>query len=505
MTSRDERPDGDAAEFPFAGSPADRSADPSADAPLTVSQLSRRILRLLEDEVGEVRVTGEVSGVRIPRSGHCYFMLKDADAAINAVCFRSALARARARPADGMQIELRGRLTAYAARSEYQIVVASMREAGLGDLMRRFLELKEKLKAEGLFEPSRKRPIPAVPRTIGVVTSPTGAALRDVLNVLGRRARGLRIVLSPAAVQGEAAPAEIVAAIERLQRHGRAEVLIVGRGGGSIEDLWAFNDERVVRAIAACPIPVIAAVGHETDTTLSDFAADLRAPTPSAAAELVSAHYGELEQRLGLFKSRLARTVAQSVREIRARLERCRSSWGLRGPVERLGQTAQRVDDLRERLDRAGRFIAQSPRQQLQALHLRLRQAAPVRRLQRLRDQLQRHRALLAAAGPALWRPRLRHAAGLLAQLDRRMATAAATRQRRRQERLEALSARLAALGPEAVLQRGYSIVTHGARARVVRDPASLRTGETVRVRSAGGRWKAAVLPPGDDLFERTD
>jgi exodeoxyribonuclease VII large subunit len=470
--------------------------------PLSVGELSRRIVRLLEGEIGEVGVVGEVSGVRIPRSGHCYFMLKDAEAAIHAVCFRATLARCRFVPVDGMRVEAWGRVTAYPPRSEYQVVVSSMREAGLGELMRRFLELKEKLRREGLFDAARKRPIPRVPRTVGIVTSPTGAALRDILNVLGRRARGLKIVLSPAAVQGEAAPPEIVRAIERLRRHGKAEVIIVGRGGGSIEDLWAFNDERVARAIAASPIPIVSAVGHETDTTLADYAADLRAPTPSAAAELVSAHYDELDERLRLLRERLARTAAQRLRTARARLDRCHASWGMRHPVERLGLAMQRADELRERLERAVGRAGQRRRRLLEELGARLRPAAPLRRLRLMRDRLARDRSLLAAAGPARWRPRLRHGRALLDQWRQRLRTVVAGRQRERFGGLRGLSERLTAVSPAAILRRGYSIVTHGARDRVVTDPRVLMTGEVVRVRSASGRWKAGVLPPGDDLFD---
>jgi exodeoxyribonuclease VII large subunit len=469
---------------------------------LTVGELSRRVARLLEGQIGEVTVVGEVSGARVPRSGHCYFMLKDAEAAIRAVCFRSTLTRARLVPADGMRLELRGRVTAYVARGEYQIVVGSMREAGLGELMRRFMELKEKLRAEGLFDAALKQPIPRLPRAVGLVTSPTGAALRDMLNVLGRRARGLRVYLSPTAVQGEAAPAEIVRAIERLQRHGRAEVIVVGRGGGSIEDLWAFNDERVVRAIAACNIPIVSAVGHETDATLADYAADLRAPTPSAAAELVSAHYGDLADRVALLGRRLGRAHAQRLDAARARLERCRVSWGLRRPAQRLDLAMQRLDDLAERLERAGRAAAPRRRQALESFAARLRQAAPGRRLALAGERLARSRALLASFGPARWRPRLRQDGARVEQLARRLRNALEQRNRSRRARLAALGALLASIGPEAVLRRGYSIVTHGARQRVVTDPAALREGEVVRVRSSGGRWRAAVLDSAPDLFD---
>lgn len=475
----------------------------SADSrPMTVGELSRRIQRLLETGIGEVRATGEVSNVRLPRSGHCYFLLKDSEAAINAVCFRSSLARCGFTPIDGMQVEVRGRVTAYTPRSEYQIIVTSMRKAGLGDLMLRFEQLKQKLRAEGLFDQERKRPIPRVPRRIGIVTSATGAALRDMLNVLGRRARGLELWLAPAAVQGDTAPLEIVRAIERLARHGQVEVIVVGRGGGSIEDLWAFNDERVVRAIAASPIPVISAVGHETDTTLSDYAADLRAPTPSAAAELVCAHHAELNERLTMLGGRLARATRHRLQLAGQRLERSRASWGMRRPVDRCLLAGQRLDEMREQLSSSLQQCLRDQRTRLRHLDGRLRLAEPMRRLRLMDQRLQHVRGLLHAAGPARWRPRLLHARSIVDQLAARRNTAVTTQLERKTTRLQALADRLHASSPTAILQRGYSIVTHGGRGRVVTDPARLRTGEVVRVRSAGGEWSAAVLPLGGDLFE---
>lgn len=481
------------------------SALSSAARPLTVSEAARRITRLLEEQIGQVWLTGEVSNVRIPASGHCYFLLKDAGAAINAVCFRSALARQPLAPREGMELEVRGRVTAYAPRSEYQVIVETIREAGAGALMRRFLELKEKLTAEGLFDRERKRPIPRLPRRIGIVTSSTGAALRDMLNVLGRRVRGMEIWLAPAAVQGAAAPCEIAAAIARLEHHGRAEVIIAGRGGGSIEDLWAFNEEAVVRAIAACSIPVISAVGHETDTTLADYAADLRAPTPSAAAELVSEHHGELADRLDGLQRRLNRAMGQALGERRARLERCRASWGLRSPRERLLGGAQRCDELRGRLETAAQRVVRGRNNELAGLRERLTRASPAVRLKRSRERLDQLRRRLTASGPRRIGADCQNGRRIAAQTSQRLELTVRHRLRTARARLDAASARLGALNPEAVLQRGYSIVTQGKRERVVTGPGQARPGAVVRIRGAGGVWRAAALDDQPDLFENMD
>lgn len=490
--------------------PTDSSAPlagpaPAADKPVTVSELSTRILRLLEGQIGQVSVVGEVSNVRTPASGHCYFILKDAGAAINAVCFRNTFCRQLVRLRDGLKIEVHGRVTAYTQRSEYQIIVETIREAGLGDLMRRFLELKEKLKNEGLFDSQRKRAIPRLPRAIGLVTSSTGAALRDMLNVLGRRVRGARIYLSPAAVQGDAAPGEIVQAIERLQRHACADVIIVGRGGGSIEDLWAFNDERVVRAIAACSIPVISAVGHETDTTLADYAADLRAPTPSAAAELVSAHYGQTAEQVEQYQHRLLRCIQYLLAERRARLAHCVGSWGLRKPQERLNLAAQRLDDLKEDLETTGRRILLQRSARLENLARRLTRANPLHQVATMRAKLNQAQSLLTASGPPRWLPRLAASSQKLGQLRCRLTLTMDAHQQRRRLLLTATRQRLEAVNPAAILQRGYSIVTHGKRDRIVTGPAQVREGEVIHIRSSGGRWRAAALPLEADLFDAAE
>ncbi len=451
-----------------------------AERALTVTELSRRIERLLEGEIGRVKVEGEISNFRLPQSGHAYFLLKDADCAIHAVCFRSTLSAIRVALADGKKIEVTGRVTAYTSRSEYQIVIESAREAGIGDLMRRFIELRDRLKAEGLFDPARKKALPYLPRVIGVVTSSTGAALRDILNVLNRRARGLEIIVSPCAVQGDAAPGEIVRALRRLEKHRRCEVVIVGRGGGSIEDLWSFNDERVVRAIAACSIPIVSAVGHETDTTLCDFVADLRAPTPSAAAEIVTARHAETLQLMAASRRRLDRAMTATLAERRSLLENLARSWGMRSPIERLNAAMQRADELSERLNRA-------PKLKMEWARTRLNQAAL--RLGSLRPDLRRL-------------PKIASSRESLRQWTARLDLAPRSRLREKGLALGSLAARLESLAPKSVLKRGFSIVTRGEGKSLVTRPDQVRPGQTVRIESAGGVWRAAALPQGEDLFD---
>ncbi|HBF34338.1 TPA: exodeoxyribonuclease VII large subunit, partial [Candidatus Sumerlaeota bacterium] len=276
-------------------------------APMTVTDLTRYIKRLLETDFAEVEVEGEISNWKQAASGHAYFNLKDSGAMLASVIFQGSRVRLPFAPSEGSKVVARGKISVYEARGQYQLIVSSMRETGQGDLFRRFLELKEKLEKEGLFDPARKRQLPPLPKRIGIVTSPSGAALRDIIHVIRRRFPGVELLISPTLVQGVEAPGEIVKALRRLikfdEQERKAErtgvdVIIAGRGGGSIEDLWAFNEEIVARAIAASPIPIISAVGHETDFTIADFVADLRAPTPSAAAEIVVAEIWGLRERV---------------------------------------------------------------------------------------------------------------------------------------------------------------------------------------------------------------
>lgn len=352
-------------------------AVPVPPKPLTVTELTRQVKQLLEGQIGQVAVEGELSNWRLSPAGHGYFVLKDESATVACVIFRSAASRLRFEPRDGQQLLVEGQLSVYEARGQYQIIVERMTEAGLGLLFQRFNELKDKLQAEGLFAPQRKKPLPLLPRCVGIVTSPSGAAIRDILNILRRRFANLRIILAPVRVQGAEAPGEIAAAIERFNRHGMAEVLIVGRGGGSIEDLWAFNEEMVARAIAASRIPIISAVGHETDFTIADFVADLRAPTPSAAAELVVANRADLAARIDGLTRRLVQAIMARLDSARLRLEGLVNSYAMRSPLDRLAQARQRLDDLTLRLSELAVGALRDRRQRFQTWNARLEALNP--------------------------------------------------------------------------------------------------------------------------------
>lgn len=480
-----------------------RASATSAERPLSVTEISHRITRLLEDGIGRVWIEGEVSNLRVPASGHAYFVLKDEGAALNAVCFRGALAQLRVKLESGAKLEVYGRVTAYSARSEYQIIVERARESGLGELMRRYLELRDKLKAEGIFDEARKRPLPPYPRAVGIVTSSTGAALRDMLTVLRRRAPGLTIYIAPASVQGDAAPGEIVSAIRRLLRDGRSEVIICGRGGGSIEDLWAFNDERVVRAIAASKIPVVSAVGHETDTTLADFAADLRAPTPSAAAEIVTRNYHEVGLKVARYSESIVRSMARGLRDARSRLSSCSESWGMRRPLQDLASAQQRADDLAERLSRGVYRQYQERRLDLTARLKALASASPAGRIAGERDHLANLKFRLQTARPDVrWKVRIDLGRIEGRQLRLRLQHASLRRNAEKGLRLQALVGRLGSLAPESILRRGYSIVTSSNGRKILTGPGQARTGENLRIQSRGGTWRAAALGDEPELFD---
>ena len=343
------------------------------------------IRRLFERDnlLGRVRVWGELSNFRRHHSGHCYFTLKDAGASLRCVMFRSKAVGLKFVPRDGLRVRLAGNVSVYERDGNYQLYVESMLPDGLGDLSAAFAKLREKLLAEGLFDESRKQPIPVMPKAIGVVTSPTGAALRDIVTVARRRHGGIPIILVPAQVQGEEAPEQIVRGIELLDRSGRVDVIVIGRGGGSIEELWAFNDERVVRAVAAAVMPIVSAVGHQTDFTLSDFAADLRAATPSQAAELVVPDRLELLRRLSAARRRLNQALRHRLIERRLRLERCLQSSLFRRPQELLRDRSQLLDQLSERLTHALKAALDERQQRLRIANEKLNLLNPWGVLQR--------------------------------------------------------------------------------------------------------------------------
>ncbi len=324
--------------------------------PLSVSEVTERIKALLEDDeaLADVRIAGEISNLSRPASGHMYFTLKDAGAQIRCVMWRSAVARLRRLPANGDAVVARGRISVYERDGQYQLYADSLVASGVGDLYQEFERLKAKLEAEGLFDAARKRALPAFPRALGVVTSPTGAAFQDILNVLRRRFPLIEVILAPTLVQGEDAPPQIVRAIQALNEPALGcDVILVARGGGSLEELWAFNDERVVRAIAGSRVPVVSGVGHEVDFTLADFAADVRAPTPSAAAEIITPDIAELRQNVDALSAGLNEAMQARIDAARADLETLRRALRMLSPLGELARSRERIGELRARLDAA--------------------------------------------------------------------------------------------------------------------------------------------------------
>ena len=348
-------------------------------APLSVSQLTEQIKDLLEGSFPSLWVSGEISNFARPQSGHCYLTLKDQDAQIRAVMWRGAASKVDFEMKDGMEVVCQGNIDVYAPRGSYQLVIRKIQPLGVGSLEQKLRQLQAKLAAEGLFDPDTKRPLPIFPRTIAVVTSPTSAAVRDFLEVLKRRWNGVRVIVLPVRVQGDGAAAEIAAAIETAgQLTTRIDTLVVTRGGGSLEDLWAFNEEVVVRAIHASPIPVISGVGHEIDVTLADLAADVRALTPSEAAELVVPSAADVTSVLGTLRTRLATGLRSRAVQSRLRLENLASRRVFREPYERIHNLARYVDDLGGRNKRAARQVLTTSQQRMGMLSAQLESLSPL-------------------------------------------------------------------------------------------------------------------------------
>ena len=367
----------------------------------TVTQFTRRVKSLLESGLRPGWIRGEVSNLRAQASGHVYFLLKDGGAQLSAVMFRGDAARNSVVLRDGLQVIAYGEVSVYEARGQYQLVVRALIEDGVGRLQREFEALKRRLTEEGLFEPARKKPLPAMPATIGFVTSPTGAAVQDFIRILARRGWRGRLVVLPAKVQGDGAAAEMAAMIGRAQELGIFDLLVVGRGGGSLEDLWAFNEEPLVRAVAACTIPTISAVGHQIDFTLCDFAADVRAETPSAAAELISSRFIECVERLVTAADAMERHVRDGHGDASTRLSGLRSRLRLLSPVAQVEQGWLRLDDVRNRLGSGLIQAVQQARHRLGETRARLAQRSPATRV-----EIESHRLLslwkrLQAASPA--------------------------------------------------------------------------------------------------------
>ena len=438
----------------------------------TVSALNHTARDVVESALGLVWVEGEISNLARPVSGHMYFSLKDEHAQVRCAMFRQHARRGSAALDNGRQVLVRGRVSIYAARGDYQIIVEQVEEAGIGALQRRFEELRAKLAAEGLFETQRKKALPALPTRIGIITSASGAALHDVLTALRRRFAGIAVLIYPSAVQGNEAPGELARALDLANERRECDLLILTRGGGSIEDLWAFNEEVVARAIARSDIPIISGVGHETDFTIADFVADLRAPTPSQAAELAAPPRSEFEQRINHVARRLAQAVATRQRAqahalaaLELRLQRAHPGAAIR-------EFSQRLDDAEHALQNAFRQALARRQRRLQRLELRLTACHPRTRFEQLRA-------------------RVRRAA-------ERVPAAVSHRMERAEHRLRIAERALQSLSPLATLERGYAIVTD-ENGQILRRASDTSAGAALDIRLRRGRVEADVTGIHDD------
>ena len=431
---------------------------------LTVSELNHQARHLLETSFMQVWVEGELSGFSRPSSGHWYFSLKDRNCQIRCAMFRGANQRVRPVPKEGELVRIRGKVTLYENRGDFQIIVEHLEPAGAGALQQAFEALKLKLFNEGLFSTERKKPIPALPRHIGVITSPTGAAIHDILTVLARRCPGIPVTLYPTAVQGKAATADIVAAIGRAVAHNRADVLIIGRGGGSLEDLWCFNEESVAHAIAACPIATVSAVGHEVDTTITDYVADLRAPTPSAAAEKISPDQSVWLRQLQASSERLQAAIGRKHTALETRLQQL--STRLKDPRRGLQEKAQRLDELDVRLGRAMAQMTQRLHMRADHLQQRLAMQSPNRQLASASERV------------------LRATTGLNLAIQQGLKS--------RREQLDYTAQTLNLVSPLATLGRGYAILKDD-QGKIVRETGQLKAGQAISARVANGIVHAQV------------
>ncbi|HMK28203.1 MAG TPA: exodeoxyribonuclease VII large subunit [Terriglobales bacterium] len=432
----------------------------------TVAGLLAAVRTQLEREYTDVWVEGEISNHRAAESGHIYFTLKDDNSQLRAVIFRSQARLLRFRPENGLQVVARGRLTVYEARGEMQLTAEYLEPKGAGALQIAFEQLKAKLAAEGLFEAARKKAIPALPKRIGIVTSPRGAAIQDILNVLRRRHESVSVLIYPAQVQGTAAPGEIIAGIRHFNRTRGVDVILVARGGGSLEDLAAFNDEALARVAAGSDLPIISAVGHETDFTILDFIADLRAPTPSAAAELVIESKHAIEEQVLSLRHRLGRATRYRVLQMRQRLTELAQHGAFAGVVDAIRRRQQRVDDLVYRLASAQTALLRKTHRRLDVAAVRLRHHDLRRRLQYIGSRRESQQAALIAA--------------LRAQLQKKRA------------RLQQATAQLQALSPTNILERGYALV-FTSTGELVKQAQQVKTGEEITAQVAKGKIVAVV------------
>ena len=436
----------------------------------TVSELNREARSILEGSFPSIWIEGEVSNLARPASGHMYFSLKDSRAQVRCALFKNRAMKLATQPDNGMQVLVRANVSLYEGRGEFQLIVEYLEPAGAGALQRQFEELKKKLDAEGLFRAEDKQPIPTMPRRVGVITSPSGAAIRDILSVLRRRWPGIEVIIYPAAVQGNEAPAELRRMLANAEQRNEVDVLIISRGGGSLEDLWAFNDEAFARAIHACPLPTISAVGHEIDFTIADFVADLRAATPSAAAETVSPSRDQLRHQLEKYESLLSRNLNQRLRSLKERVNGLERR--LPHPQRTLQQFSQRLDDLSLRSQRAIRGKIQHDQSRLNRLTSLLAVQNPKRQLQQQRQRCQQ----------------------LNSQLQRAMNHIL----EKKKERWSRLSHNLNTVSPLATLERGYAIVQK-ADGLVIREAAQLTKNEEVTARFGKGEASLIVKNASDN------
>lgn len=436
---------------------------------ISVRDLTRHIKTTLEGDLNlqNVWVRGEISNFTHHSSGHMYFTLKDAQSRVKSIMFSSSNQKMSFLPKEGMMVLARGSISIYERDGQYQFYIQQMQPDGIGSLYLAFEQLKKKLEAEGLFAANRKRPIPRYPRTIGVITSPTGAAVRDVMTTLKRRFPSVPVLIYPVLVQGKQAAPSIVRAIEAFNRHGEADVLIVGRGGGSLEELWAFNEEAVARSIVASQIPVISAVGHETDFTISDFVADLRAATPTAAAELAVPHYLEMKQQLSQFDHRMQRGLFKLLEQSRTRLERMLKSQGLANPRKQLQQPAERLDRLTEQL------------------------------MYRIRSRLanDQHRLMKLERGLGTYNPKQQIVFARKRQdaASRQLAQAMRMLARMKRNRFSSQIRHLDALSPLKIMQRGYSLVYDEKEKRLVKSIQQVQPGDLIKVRLTDGQLDCQI------------
>ncbi len=430
----------------------------------SVSELNREARSILEGSFPSIWIEGEISNLARPASGHLYFSLKDASAQVRCALFKNRALRLATQPENGMQVLIRAGVSLYEGRGEFQLIVEYLEPAGAGALQRQFEELKKKLDAEGLFRTEDKRPIPAMPKRVGVITSPSGAAIRDILSVLRRRYPGIEVIIYPAAVQGSEAPAELRRMLGIAEQRNEVDVLILSRGGGSLEDLWAFNDERLARAIHTCAIPTISAVGHEIDFTIADFVADLRAATPSAAAESVSPSREQLLRQLEKYEGLLTRHLNQHIRSLKDRINGLERR--LPHPVRTLQQYSQRLDELSLRSQRAIKSKLQHDQSRLKRLTSLLAVQNPKRQLKQQQDKCN--------------------------QLSNQLQRAMTHLLEKKQERWSRVSHNLNTVSPLATLGRGYAIVQKQDGV-IVRDAEELQKGENVTGRFSKGRAELTV------------